>query len=117
MTNQPYGETWSASLRRGSPGELDEWLAVAQALCDEADAIALHDFRSARRVDWGPGHLVTETDLAIERLFQTSVLARYPAHGFIGEEYGPVGADRSVRWYVDPIDGTEDFVGGVPLFA
>jgi histidinol-phosphatase len=117
MTQQ-YGAGWSESRRRGSSSELDGWLKTAMALCDEADAIALRDFRSARRVEWGePGHLVTETDLAIERLFRSSVQTTYPTHGFIGEEYGPEGADRTVRWYVDPIDGTEDFVAGIPLFA
>jgi histidinol phosphatase-like enzyme (inositol monophosphatase family) len=60
---------------------------------------------------------VTETDLEIERLFRSSVQTTYPTHGFVGEEYGAEGADRTIQWYVDPIDGTEDFVGGIPLFA
>jgi histidinol-phosphatase len=118
MTSGTFGVEWSAALRRGSPGELDGWLQVAQALCDEADAIALRDFRTARPVEWAEsGRLVTETDLEIERLFRTTVRDRFPTHGFVGEEYGTEGGDRSVRWYVDPIDGTEDFVGGIPLFA
>jgi histidinol-phosphatase len=118
VTTQQYGAAWSEAHRRGSPSELDGWLKTALELSDEADAIAVRDFRSARRVDWGePGHLVTETDLAIERLFRSAVQTKYPAHGFIGEEYGAEGSERPVRWYVDPIDGTEDFVGGIPLFA
>lgn len=118
MTTQQFGAGWSEAHRRGSPRELDGWLKTAMELCDEADAIAVRDFRSAKRVEWDePGHLVTETDLEIERLFRSSVQTRYPSHGFIGEEYGAEGSERTVRWYVDPIDGTEDFVGGIPLFA
>jgi histidinol-phosphatase len=118
VVRQQYGAGWSEAHRRGSPSELDGWLKTALELCDDADAIAVRDFRSAQPVDWGePGHLVTETDLAIERLFRSSVQTRYPSHGFIGEEYGAEGSDRTVRWYVDPIDGTEDFVSGIPLFA
>ncbi len=43
--------------------------------------------------------------------------ARFPAHGIIGEEYGPERADAEFVWVLDPIDGTKSFISGVPLFG
>jgi len=45
------------------------------------------------------------------------ITARYPDHGVVGEEYGTEAGGAAVRWYVDPIDGTHNFVRGVPLFG
>ena len=41
----------------------------------------------------------------------------FPDHGLVGEEYGTEAGDASVRWYIDPIDGTHNFIRGVPLFG
>ena len=38
-------------------------------------------------------------------------------HGLVGEEYGVEAPEARVRWYIDPIDGTHNFVRGVPLFG
>lgn len=95
-----------------------DWVELALAACDEADAVALPAFRGAREVSTKQdGTLVTSADRAIERLIRERIHARHPDHGLIGEEYGPEGAERPVRWYVDPIDGTSNFVRGVPIFA
>ncbi len=101
-------------------GEFDRWgwIALALAACDEADAVAMPAFRGARDVSTkADGTLVTSADRAIERLVRERIHARHPDHGLIGEEYGPEGAERPVRWYLDPIDGTSNFVRGVPIFA
>ena len=45
------------------------------------------------------------------------ILAAFPDHGLVGEEYGTEAGDASVRWYIDPIDGTHNFIRGVPLFG
>ncbi len=94
------------------------WLHLALSICDEADAIALASFRRDLRVSTKPDRtLVTEADTAIERLARERIRAAHPDHGLIGEEYGTEAGDAPVRWYVDPIDGTHNFVRGVPLFA
>ena len=45
------------------------------------------------------------------------ITATYPDHGLVGEEYGTEAGSGSVRWYIDPIDGTHNFMRGVPLFG
>ena len=118
MTDRSYGPDWSASLRRGSDAELRGWLDVAQAACDEADAIARRHFRRDLRIDTKPDRtFVTEADTAIERRIRERLRHAFPGHGLVGEEYGTDDGDAPVRWYIDPIDGTHNFMRGVPLFG
>ncbi|MGP1674754.1 MAG: inositol monophosphatase family protein [Candidatus Limnocylindrales bacterium] len=118
MTGHPYGAEWSASLRRGTDAELRGWLEVAQAACDEADDIARQHFRRDLRIETKPDRtFVTEADTAIERRIRDRLRDAFPDHGLVGEEYGTDDGDASVRWYIDPIDGTHNFMRGVPLFG
>src|SRR5262245_33357824 len=66
----------------------------------------------------GPGNFVSAADhKAEETLFRELARAR-PGYGFLMEERGVVdGADKSHRWIVDPLDGTTNFLHGIPLFA
>ena len=113
-----FGAGWSASLRRGSDTELRGWLDLALACCDAADAIALRHFRRDLEISAKPDRtLVTQADRAIELELRERILAAHPDHGLVGEEYGTESAGASVRWHIDPIDGTHNFVRGVPLFA
>ncbi len=114
----PYGAGFSASRARGSPAELAEWLAFALTACDDADAIALRHFRRDMEIRTKPDRsFVTEADQAIERLIRDRIRARYPAHGLVGEEYGEEDTGSTARWYIDPIDGTHNYIRGVPLFG
>ena len=113
-----FGAAWSASLARVSVEELDAWLALAHAACDEADAIARSTFRRDLEISTKPDRtLVTQADTAIERAIRARITASYPDHGLVGEEYGVEAGDAPTRWYIDPIDGTHNFVRGVPLFG
>jgi len=113
-----YGAAWSASLRRGTDTELRGWVDAALGWCDAADAIALRHFRRGAAVSRKPDRtFVTEADTAIERLVRERVATEYPDHGVLGEEEGDASAGASVRWYLDPIDGTHNYMRGVPLFA
>lgn len=61
--------------------------------------------------DW-----VTETDLAVERHVRDIVLDRFPQDRIVGEEYGATdAAEPPATWYVDPVDGTTNFVHGLPF--
>jgi histidinol-phosphatase len=60
---------------------------------------------------------VTEADTEIERAIRLRIRAAYPEHGLVGEEYGTEAGSASVRWIVDPIDGTHNFMRGVPVFG
>jgi histidinol-phosphatase len=113
-----FGTGWSASRRRGSDAELRGWLDVALAACDEADVIARRHFRRDLQIDTKPDRsFVTQADTAIERMIRERLLAAFPDHGLVGEEYGTEAGHASVRWYIDPIDGTHNYIRGVPLFG
>ena len=113
-----YGPDWSASLRRGTDAELRGWLDVALAACDEADTIARSHFRRDLQIDTKPDRtFVTQADTAVERMIRARIHDAFPDHGLVGEEYGVEAGDASVRWYIDPIDGTHNFIRGVPLFG
>jgi histidinol-phosphatase len=112
------GSARSAGLRRGEERELKEWLERALAWTDEADAEAMRFFRRDLEITAKPDRsLVTQADKGIEQRLRERILDAYPAHGLVGEEYGTEAGDASVRWYIDPIDGTHNFVRGVPLFG
>ena len=61
--------------------------------------------------------VVTETDRASENLLRRLILARRPEDAFLGEEGDDVSGSSGVRWIVDPIDGTVNFVYGLPEYA
>jgi histidinol-phosphatase len=97
---------------------LDDWLAFALDCCDSADALALEHFRRDLVIETKPDRtFVTQADTAIERAIRTRITASYPDHGIVGEEYGNEAGTGSIRWYIDPIDGTHNFMRGVPLFG
>jgi histidinol-phosphatase len=60
---------------------------------------------------------VTIADRKSEELIRSRIEYRYPTHAIIGEEYGALREGSSLRWFIDPIDGTKSFLHGVPLFA
>lgn len=72
------------------------------------------DFAVRYKADASP---VTEVDVAAERAIKDVLRARFPAHGFYGEELGRELADAEYLWLIDPIDGTKAFVRGYPLFS
>ena len=113
------GPEWSATLRRGDTDELAQWLGLAMAICDETDPIALDAFRGELAVERkADGSFVTAADRAVERVVRERLREAHPDHGLIGEEYGEAEAGAGgERWYIDPIDGTHNFMRGVPLFA
>ena len=118
MTNADFGPEWSASLRRGDEAELDGWLQFALELCDTADAVALGAFRRDLVIETKPDRtFVTQADRGIEQEIRTRIADAFPDHGIVGEEFGTSDPDASVRWYLDPIDGTHNFMRGVPLFG
>jgi histidinol-phosphatase len=96
----------------------DAWLTFALACCDAADDLALEHFRRDLVIETKPDNtFVTQADTAIERTIRDLITATYPDHGLVGEEYGSENGTGGIRWYIDPIDGTHNFMRGVPLFG
>jgi histidinol-phosphatase len=97
---------------------LTEDLALAHRLADEADAITLTRFRAqdlavSAKPDLTP---VSDADLAVEAQMRATLAVERPADAVLGEEHGVTG-DGPRQWVVDPIDGTKNFVRGVPVWA
>ena len=95
-------------------------LAFALALADEADAVALRRYRdpAARAERKADGTFVTPADREIEALVRERIAARFPGHAVLGEEAGEeAGEGGGARWIVDPIDGTHNFMRGIPVWA
>src|SRR5882762_7342839 len=65
----------------------------------------------------GPGDFVSHADIAAERTLRESLLKTRPDYGFLGEEGRELKGDGRHRWIVDPLDGTTNFLHGVPHFA
>jgi len=99
---------------------MSDWLPFLHEIADLADGIALRHFRSGglavdRKGDHSP---VTVADRGIEEAARALVRDRHPDLGVLGEEEGDSSAaGTSTRLIIDPIDGTRNFVRGVPVFA
>jgi histidinol-phosphatase len=96
-----------------------EWLPLLHEIADRADEIALRYFRASglhvdNKTDGSP---VSEADRAIETMVRQVVAERAPSVGVYGEEEGEAPARGTTRLIVDPIDGTRNFVRGIPVFA
>jgi histidinol-phosphatase len=96
---------------------VDADLRFALELADAADALTAPRFRAVdltveTKPDLTP---VTDADRAAERLLRELIARERPGEGVLGEEEGDEGG--SVRWIVDPIDGTRNFSRGIPVWA
>jgi myo-inositol-1(or 4)-monophosphatase len=66
----------------------------------------------------GPGDYVSQADRKAEEIVKTELMRARPEYSFLGEESGATeGADGQHRWIVDPLDGTTNFLHGIPMFS
>jgi myo-inositol-1(or 4)-monophosphatase len=66
----------------------------------------------------GPGEFVTNADLKAEKILRAELAKARPGYGFLLEEGGAVrGSDEHHRWIIDPLDGTTNFLHGIPQWA
>jgi histidinol-phosphatase len=93
-------------------------LALAHALADAADAVTLDRFRALDLVVESKPDLtpVSDADRAVEQELRRLLAGSRPTDAVLGEEYGADG-DGPRRWVIDPIDGTKNFVRGIPVWA
>lgn len=94
-------------------------LALAGELADAADAVTTARFRArdltvSSKPDRTP---VTDADTAVEDAIREIIGARRPRDGVAGEERGGTAAPDGRTWLLDPIDGTKNFLRGVPVWA
>lgn len=111
----PIDETPASAALAAS---LSDDLALALRLADAADRVAMARFDAGDlRIDTKPDRThVTEADLATERAIREILDAERPGDAILGEEYGTTG-DTARRWVIDPIDGTHNYMRGIPVWA
>lgn len=99
-------------------GDLQDELAFALSLADAADAASMSRFDAPDlEVSTKPDAThVTEADLATERAIRALLAAERPGDGVFGEEYGTTG-DSARQWIIDPIDGTANYLKGIPMWT
>lgn len=97
----------------------DAYREVAIAAARRAGALLRAHRGAARSVSAksSPINLVTEIDRQAEALVVETIHARFPEHSILGEEGGAQARSTTHRWIIDPLDGTTNFVHGLPLFS
>ena len=87
----------------------------------KAGRALVKDFREVENLQVsakGPGDFVTKADREAERIIKEDLMEGRPTYGWLGEETGATpGADPTRRWIVDPLDGTTNFLHGMPHWA
>ncbi|MGA9875315.1 MAG: inositol monophosphatase family protein [Solirubrobacteraceae bacterium] len=98
-----------------------ELLALASDLARSAGALLLERFQDGRERAVAskstPTDLVSEADLSSERLIRERLAQTRPADGFLGEEGGGQDGSSGLTWVVDPLDGTVNFLFGIPQWC
>ncbi len=94
-------------------------LAFALSLADHADAVTIARFGALDlHVDTKPDLTpVTDADRAVESALRAQLASQRPDDSILGEEFGGQPAFSGRQWIIDPIDGTKNFVRGVPVWA
>lgn len=106
------------STKRHLPSEADIF-HLSQQLAHTGGDMALakfrsHDFSSRQKVD---ASYVTSADIAIEDELRTLIHQQHPNHSILGEEQGLDSQPNQHCWNIDPLDGTHNFMFGVPVFG
>jgi histidinol-phosphatase len=99
-------------------GDLQADLALALRLADAADAASMARFDAADldvQLKPDASH-VTDADLATERAIRAILEIERPSDGVFGEEFGASG-DTERQWIIDPIDGTANYLKGIPMWT
>ncbi|MBL4748678.1 MAG: histidinol-phosphatase [Magnetovibrio sp.] len=98
--------------------DVQAFVALAEQLADAARQEIMPRFRTGIKTDAKSDQSpVTEADRASERTMRKLINTTFPEHGILGEEYGSENTDAEFVWVLDPIDGTNSFVTGKPLFG
>lgn len=101
-------------------GDYDDLLTLALDVAAEAAALVVAMRAEGVRVSatkTSPIDVVTRADEAAQQLIRSRLLGVRPDDGFLGEEGGDVTGSSGVRWVVDPIDGTVNYLYGAPEYA
>ena len=88
--------------------------------CRKASKTLIRDFGEIENLQVslkGPGDFVTASDKKVEKILIEELQKARPNYSILSEEIGQIDNDESFRWIIDPIDGTANFLHGIPHFA
>ena len=88
--------------------------------CRKASKILIRDFGEIEKLQVslkGPGDFVTASDKKVEKIIIEELLKARPNYSILSEEAGEINNDVSFKWIIDPIDGTANFLHGIPHFG
>jgi len=100
--------------------EIDARARAAVAIARKAGVEALRYFKSfeSLKIDQkGHQDLVSEADRNVELLIREALAQAFPEDAIVGEEHPPVAGSSGFTWVIDPIDGTANFVRGIPVWT
>jgi len=97
----------------------DKYLEIAIKAARAAGKIHLEHFRQKFELDFKSSNydLVTSADTESEIVIKNIIKESFPDHGFLGEEEGSENPDADFIWIIDPLDGTNNFASGMPIFC
>ena len=93
---------------------------VLVKVCRKAAKILIRDFGEIENLQVslkGPGNFVTASDIKVEKILVEELQKARPTYSILSEEIGEINNDKSFKWIIDPIDGTANFLHGIPHFA
>jgi myo-inositol-1(or 4)-monophosphatase len=88
--------------------------------CKKASKLLIRDFGEIEKLQVskkGPGDFVTNSDKRTEKIIINELSLARPDYSFLAEESGLSNKSNEFRWIIDPIDGTTNFLHGIPNFA
>jgi len=88
--------------------------------CRKAAKVLIRDFGEIEKLQVsvkGPGDFVTAADKKVEKILLDELGRARPKYSILSEEIGEINNDKEFRWIIDPIDGTANFLHGIPHFA
>ena len=98
--------------------EPGDYLSFAVGVAWQAGRLTLAHYQTGVAIERkADASVVTVADRAGEQLIRRLIESRFPDHEIVGEEFGSSGRAASHRWLIDPIDGTNSFVRGVPFYG
>jgi histidinol-phosphatase len=97
---------------------LPELRKAAEEFARKGGDTTLNYFKQSFELEFkGDDSPVTNADREAEKVIRDLIRSRFPDHGIIGEEFGREREESDVVWILDPIDGTQSFIHGVPFYT
>ena len=88
--------------------------------CRKAAKVLIRDFGEIEKLQIsikGPGDFVTASDKKVEKILIEELEKARPTYSILSEEVGEINKDKEFKWIIDPIDGTANFLHGIPHFC